>query len=152
MGVLIAVSSMDEVTSIPAEVRGPMYPAVRNGLLAHLLVQDEGESSELTAKKGRDLQSLQSLDEEDIAAIVMLRAGLERERLTATKAFAKISKDHSKYLDKDDLNQFEKMEHRIQVIISDGHVEHIVRRFDKEGKGKLLYHQFVKLLSADLGV
>mmetsp|Transcript_36788 Transcript_36788/g.80528 ORF Transcript_36788/g.80528 Transcript_36788/m.80528 type:complete len:150 (-) Transcript_36788:395-844(-) len=149
MGVLIAVSSMDEVTSIPAEVRGPMYPAVRNGLLAHLLVQDEGESSELTAKKGRDLQSLQSLDEEDIAAIVMLRAGLERERLTATKAFAKISKDHSKYLDTGDLkNQFEKM----GVLISDGHVEHIVRRFDKEGKGKLLYHQFVKLLSADLGV
>mmetsp|Transcript_21108 Transcript_21108/g.47163 ORF Transcript_21108/g.47163 Transcript_21108/m.47163 type:complete len:152 (+) Transcript_21108:249-704(+) len=151
MGVLIAVSSMDEVTSIPAEVRGPVYPAVWNDLLADLLVHDEGES-EGTAKKGRDLRSLRGLDEEDIAAIVMLREGQERERLTATKSFAKMNKDHSKYLDKDDLNQFEKMEHRIQVIISDGHVEHIVRRFDKEGKGKLLYHQFVKLLSADLGV
>ena len=117
---LISQASTDEVASIPAEGRDPVYPAVRNDLLADLLVQDEGES-EGSAKKGRDLQSLKSLDEEDVAAIKRLREGLERERLTATKAFAKMNNDHSKCLDKDDLkNQFEKMgvSYRLRIDIS----------------------------------
>lgn len=89
---LISVSRED------IDIQAPLYPAVRKGLLACVLL---GNEDALAKSKGS--QSLHSLDDEDVAAIVGLREAFETERLTATKAFAKLDKEHSRDLSMEDL-------------------------------------------------